>query len=51
MGIDIGFLIYAACAFGCGVTGYISGRNKGIENTLVWLESEGIIEFTQDEDE
>ncbi len=43
-------LIFAICLIGCSIQSWRIGNRNGIENTIMYLASEGIIEL-DDEDE
>tara|TARA_R100000152_G_C6771381_1_gene197911 strand:+ start:1136 stop:1297 length:162 start_codon:yes stop_codon:yes gene_type:complete len=42
-------LIFAFCIAGSSITGYKLGHAAGIENCLNYLQSQGLIEFDEEE--
>ena len=40
--IDVAYLIIL---FGCGYTSWVVGKKEGIQNTIDYLEQEGLLEF------
>ena len=41
-------VIFVICLLGCGVHSFFLGRRIGVEHTLLYLENEGLIEFTEE---
>lgn len=45
------YAIFAFCLIGCGAHAYYLGRRIGITSCIEYLEAEGYVAFTEEEDE